>query len=109
LAFMAERWIGEPEWIARPPKEEGLVELMVGRAKAGSTAARVLKMIEALILMLGWKTDRKLVMMCLLNVRVWDEEGRYDKYMSCYSLIRMATSDADVVVFDVSEQRYEVC
>jgi hypothetical protein len=48
-------------------------------------------------------------MMCLLNVRVWDEEGRYDKYMSCYPLIRMATSDADVVVFDVSEQRYEVC
>lgn len=41
FALMAERWMGEPEWIARPPKE-----LL---AKAGRTAARVVKMVEAFI------------------------------------------------------------
>jgi hypothetical protein len=38
---MEERWMEEPEWIARPPKE-----LL---AKAGRTAARVVKMVEAFI------------------------------------------------------------
>ena len=50
FAFMAERWMGDPEWIARPPKEEGLVELMVGAAKAGRTAAKVVKIVETFIL-----------------------------------------------------------
>ena len=41
--------MGEPEWMARPPKESPL-ERAVGTAKAGRTAARVVKMVEAFIL-----------------------------------------------------------
>jgi hypothetical protein len=42
---MEERWMEEPEWIARPPKE-----LL---AKAGRTAARVVKMVEAFIFLMA--------------------------------------------------------
>jgi len=45
FALMAERWMGEPEWIARPPKE-----LL---AKAGRTVARVVKMVEVFIFCIG--------------------------------------------------------
>jgi hypothetical protein len=40
------RWMGEPEWIARPPKE-GLL------AKAGRTAVKVVKTVEAFVLLMG--------------------------------------------------------
>jgi hypothetical protein len=43
---MEERWMEEPEWIARPPKE-GLL------AKAGRTAARVVKMVEAFMFLMA--------------------------------------------------------
>lgn len=48
---MAERWIGEPELMARPPKESP-VERACGAAKAGRTAASVVKMVVAFILAL---------------------------------------------------------
>jgi hypothetical protein len=42
---MVVRWTGEPEWIARPLKE-GLL------AKAGRTAVKVVKTVEAFIFLM---------------------------------------------------------
>jgi hypothetical protein len=71
------RWIGEPEWIARPPKE--------GAAKtAGRTAVRVVRMVEAFIFsMVGRSWRVKVVRIVFVEGGTVRSEGKMGYICYC--------------------------